>query len=290
MEHARDVGAVAVHRAAEVAEHDVAVADRRASRSARGAGSPRSRRPRRSRSSTRSWPGREHALDELAVHVELGAARERHRRASRPRSRRPRARRRVSAAISSASFTIRIGADDVGRARRTRTTAPRAAGRARSAPTCGRRSRRDGAERRIIRRRARSGRRSPPTARSRTARAAASTRGASSRGTTSWASPVARQHEHRQPLERHRLVAGEVRQVGADRQQQHVDAELGHARPHARDAGRDVASRVDPGQAVDARRRSSFSQYVDERRRRPCACAQSSRRSRSSTRSISGTA
>ena len=45
----------------------------------------------------------------------------------------------------------------------------------------------------------------------------------------------ARQHEHRQPFERHRLVAGEVRQVGADREQQRVDAELGHARADARD-------------------------------------------------------
>ena len=38
------------------------------------------------------------------------------------------------------------------------------------------------------------------------------------------------QHQHRQPFERHRLVAGEVRQVGPDREQQRVDAELGHAR------------------------------------------------------------
>ena len=40
---------------------------------------------------------------------------------------------------------------------------------------------------------------------------------------------VAREHEHREPLERHRLVAGEVRQIGTDRQQQHVDIELVHA-------------------------------------------------------------
>ena len=43
-----------------------------------------------------------------------------------------------------------------------------------------------------------------------------------------------REDEHRQPLERHRLVPGEVRQVGAGREQQHVDTEHFHAltRPH----------------------------------------------------------
>ena len=41
-----------------------------------------------------------------------------------------------------------------------------------------------------------------------------------------------REHEHRQPLERHRLVAGEVRQVAAHRQQQHVDALVGHRLAH----------------------------------------------------------
>ena len=41
------------------------------------------------------------------------------------------------------------------------------------------------------------------------------TRGASSSGTTSVASPSRGSDEHRQPLERHRLVAGEVRQVVA---------------------------------------------------------------------------
>ncbi len=54
------------------------------------------------------------------------------------------------------------------------------------------------------------------------------TRGASSRGTTMRGVAVAGHHEHRQALERHRLVAGEVRQVVADRHQQHVDV---RARP-----------------------------------------------------------
>ena len=39
---------------------------------------------------------------------------------------------------------------------------------------------------------------------------------------------VGRQDEHREPLERHRLVAGEVRQVRPRRQQQHVDAQFPH--------------------------------------------------------------
>ena len=39
---------------------------------------------------------------------------------------------------------------------------------------------------------------------------------------------VPRDDEHRQPLQRHRLVAREVRQVAADRQQQDVDALVGH--------------------------------------------------------------
>ncbi len=40
-------------------------------------------------------------------------------------------------------------------------------------------------------------------------------------------------HEHREPLERHRGVAGEPRQVGSDRAQQRVDAALHHALAHA---------------------------------------------------------
>ena len=43
---------------------------------------------------------------------------------------------------------------------------------------------------------------------------------------------VARHDEHRQALQRHRLVPGEVGQVVTDRQQQHVDALVGHRRAH----------------------------------------------------------
>jgi hypothetical protein len=39
---------------------------------------------------------------------------------------------------------------------------------------------------------------------------------------------VTRHDEHRQALEHHRVVAGEVRQVVADGEQQHVDRLLGH--------------------------------------------------------------
>jgi hypothetical protein len=54
------------------------------------------------------------------------------------------------------------------------------------------------------------------------------TRGASRRGTTRVASPVDRHHQHREPFQRHRLVAGQPGQVGPHRQQQHVDPWLGH--------------------------------------------------------------
>ena len=40
--------------------------------------------------------------------------------------------------------------------------------------------------------------------------------------------PIAGNHEHRQALERHGVIAGEVRQVEAEREQHHVDALCGH--------------------------------------------------------------
>ena len=43
-------------------------------------------------------------------------------------------------------------------------------------------------------------------------------------------------HQHRQALERHRLVAGEVREVATDRHEQHVDVGLVHAGAGAGDA------------------------------------------------------
>ncbi len=58
------------------------------------------------------------------------------------------------------------------------------------------------------------------------------TRGASSRGTTSVASPSTGQHQHREALERHGLVPDQPRQVGADREQQHVDLLTGHGGAH----------------------------------------------------------
>ena len=57
------------------------------------------------------------------------------------------------------------------------------------------------------------------------------TRGASSAGHHQGGVAVAGQHQHRQPLQRHRLVPGQVRQVGADGQQEDVDAHLVHAGP-----------------------------------------------------------
>ena len=255
VEHARDVGAVAVHRAAEVAQHDVAVGDRaRRGRLVVRAGGV-ARRRRRSRSS----PARGPAASMRSTSSRCTSSSVRPANGTRSR---------ISAAIASTACAARaqrgdlVGvlhhadrADDVGRARRTshdgsarwRSSTNRAhvwspiATRARRAPD------------------------EPATI--------AIGSSVSSHGTISNSSgcgddarrlepghderrvAVARQHEHREPLERHRLVAGEVRQVGADREQQHVDAELVHARPRTRDAvGVRGTSRVDPGQAVDARR------------------------------------
>ena len=44
---------------------------------------------------------------------------------------------------------------------------------------------------------------------------------------------VGRQHQHRQTFERHRRIAREPRQVGAQGQQQRVDAQLSHCLAHA---------------------------------------------------------
>ena len=118
-------------------------------------------------------------------------------------------------------------ADD--RRRRADTTPPAGAAEARreSAPTSGRRRRPS---------------RPPPHSRATRSTGSAdsghgamvntsgcsTTRGASSWATTSVASPSLRHDEHRQPFQRHRVVAGEVGQVVADREEQHVDALLGH--------------------------------------------------------------
>ena len=49
---------------------------------------------------------------------------------------------------------------------------------------------------------------------------------------------VCRHHEHRQALERHRLVAGQPWHVGPERQEEGVDLQFPHAVPHAREARR----------------------------------------------------
>ena len=49
--------------------------------------------------------------------------------------------------------------------------------------------------------------------------------------------PVDRDHQHREPLQRHRLVPGEVGQIGAGREQHRVDGELSHSRAGAVDPG-----------------------------------------------------
>ena len=75
VEHARDVGAVVLHRAAEVAQHDVAVDDDTIGRRlVVRTGRVLSRRDDREVGAL--VPFREHPFDELAVHVELGATTE----------------------------------------------------------------------------------------------------------------------------------------------------------------------------------------------------------------------
>ena len=209
-------------------------------------------------------PAVEHALDELAVHVELGAARERARRAS--------SRAIASTAARRGAQRLDLGrvlhhaqrAGDVGRAAEARRRAARAGGRARSGPRCGRRSRPWSRCADRARRRSRSGRRSRPTGGPRTRRAARRRAAPRAAGTTSTASPSARQHQHREPLERHRLVAGEVRQVGAGREQQHVDAELAQSA-----LAREPTSRRRSGPSRSARRCSSRSCSPGTRRGLP---------------------
>ena len=61
-------------------------------------------------------------------------------------------------------------------------------------------------------------------------------------------SGIARDDEHRQPLERHGGVSREVRQVVADRQQQRVDPLLGHRPTHSGETFQ-IDGRVDNGSA-----------------------------------------
>ena len=181
---------------------------------------------------TRSWPPSSMRSTSSRCTSSLGAAGERAGRASRRRRRRRRVPAARSAAISAASFTARSG-PVTSTARRNATSG---SARLRSStkrahvwsPMAATWRRADAAR---ARPRSRPGRRSRPRAARSNTSGRSTTRGASSRGTTSDRVAVGRQHQHRQPLERHRLVAGEVRQVGADRQQQDVDAELAHARP-----------------------------------------------------------
>ena len=94
------------------------------------------------------------------------------------------------------------------------------------------------------------------------------TRGASRRGHDERGLAVDGQHEHREPLERHGLVPGEVRQVGAHGQEHRVDAQLGHAGSNPVSAltehGADVTDRAatGPSQACSA-------STIDPRSRRP---------------------
>ena len=65
------------------------------------------------------------------------------------------------------------------------------------------------------------------------------TRGASSRRDHHRRIAIDGHDQHRQPLERHRLIAGEIRQVVTHRQQQCVDSLVGHRLAHSCRVGRD---------------------------------------------------
>ena len=189
-EHARDVGAVAVHRAAEVAQHDVAALDdprRRVVVRARGVRSARRR--------WRSSPARDRRR----------ACARRARGARRARCGRRTGRRAWPTAISS---TACAGARERGRPRRASLTT-------RSGPVTSIARAEAGAGQRGLEReheagpgvvadrddagaaptcaatRGDRGRRSRPRARATNASGCSTTRGASSRGTTSTASPSA---------------------------------------------------------------------------------------------------
>ena len=223
-----------MHGAAEVAQHDLAVADdarcRRLMVRARRVLAGRDDREVRT-----LVAGRKHALHELTVHVELGPATEgdvAHRGRDRVDGC---AAAFASAAISSPSFTMRNGPDDVDRAfeRRGRQraleveheTRPRVVADRDSART---RARQPGDERdRIV------GLFPRHDLEQIVLRDDA---GRFQAGHDETCGTGARQHEHRQAFERHRFVAGEVRQVGSDRQQQRVDTERVHAGVHDVDA------------------------------------------------------
>ena len=49
---------------------------------------------------------------------------------------------------------------------------------------------------------------------------------------------VDRQHEHRETLERHRLITGEPRKICPEREQKSIEARLPHAVPHTGKARR----------------------------------------------------
>ena len=134
---------------------------------------------------------------------------------------------RRSASISAASFTARSGPTTSVPRRHASTPAARPGGRARTGPTCGRRWRRS-PPRPVSPATTAMGSSVSSQVRSVNTSGRSTTRGASSRGTTRVASPSRGQDEHREALERHRLVPAQPRQVGPDRQQQHVDADLAH--------------------------------------------------------------
>ena len=108
MKHPRDVGAIARHRPAEIAQDEITRVDAPLRRWL----VVRARRVRAGRDNgeVRTLvPVRQHPLDKLAMHVELGPAGEPDRSRISAATASTACAARVSASISSASLTIRIG-------------------------------------------------------------------------------------------------------------------------------------------------------------------------------------
>jgi hypothetical protein len=231
-EHARDVGAVAVHGAAEVAEHDVAGLDDPVARIVMGAGRVRARGDDGEVGAFVA--ALEHALDELAVHVELGTPPEgprphRCRDLVDDRGRRPQRldlggvfhhAHRARHLAGPAERHVGKRLLEVKHEASPRVVADRGGAWPRRCPPDDAGDDRD----RIVG--------LVPGEHLERLRSRHHARRLE-RGDHEHRVTLDREHEHGQTLERHRLVAGQVGQVGAGREQERVDAQVAHARSRA---------------------------------------------------------
>ncbi len=99
--------------------------------------------------------------------------------------------------------------------------------------------------------------------------------------------------QHGEPLQRHGLVAAQPRQLGADRQQQHLDALLDHGGPDPLEAGREDGAHAVPSTGSAGRPSMLarfFSAWYSASPSAPLRSAHSLSSGRSSPRSRNGTA